>query len=85
MEIKPSKKSLLYIDPPYKGTTKYKDKFDYEKFYEWCRDRHKEGHIIFVSEYEMPDDFKCIWSKEINSSLTKDTGSKKGVEKLFIL
>ena len=85
LEIKPSKKSLLYIDPPYKGTTKYKDKFDYEKFYEWCRDRHKEGHIIFVSEYEMPDDFKCIWSKEINSSLTKDTGSKKGIEKLFIL
>jgi hypothetical protein len=33
----------------------------------------------------MPEDgFECIWSKEVNNSLTKDTGSKKGVEKLFI-
>jgi len=33
----------------------------------------------------MPEkDFKCIWSKQVNSSLTKDTGSKKNIEKLFI-
>jgi hypothetical protein len=38
-----------------------------------------------VSEYQMPNDFICVWSKKVNSSLTKDTGSKKGVEKLFTL
>jgi DNA adenine methylase len=77
--------SIIYCDPPYRGTTKYKDNFDHEQFYEWCRDKHSEGHQIFVSEYNMPDDFSCVWSKEVNNSLTKDTGSKKGIEKLFVL
>ena len=43
------------------------------------------GHQVFVSEYSMPEDFKCVWQKEIVSSLTQDTGSKKAVEKLFTL
>lgn len=77
--------STIYCDPPYAGTTKYKDDFDHERFYEWCRDRHKDGHKVFISEYWMPDDFICVWSKEVNNSLTKDTGSKKGVERLFML
>ena len=78
-------KSIIYCDPPYKDTTQYKDSFDHEPFYEWCRQKHKEGHQVFVSEYQMPDDFTCVWSKEVNSSLTKDTGSKKATEKLFTL
>jgi DNA adenine methylase len=78
-------KSIIYCDPPYKGTTKYKDSFDHEPFYEWCRQKHKEGHQVFVSEYQMPDDFTCIWSKEVNSSLAKKKGSKKAIEKLFTL
>ena len=77
--------SIIYCDPPYKDTTNYKDSFDHEAFYEWCRQKHKEGHQVFVSEYNMPDDFICDWSKEVNNSLTKDTGSKKGIEKLFVL
>lgn len=78
-------KATIYCDPPYAGATKYKDDFDHERFYQWCRDRHIEGHKVFVSEYNMPDDFICVWSKEVNNSLTKDTGSKKGVERLFTL
>jgi DNA adenine methylase len=80
-----TKPCTIYCDPPYVGTTKYKDDFDHDKFYTWCRDRHKEGHKVFISEYWMPDDFVCVWSKEVNNSLTKDTGSKKGIEKLFTL
>jgi DNA adenine methylase len=75
--------SLIYCDPPYKGTTKYKNNFNHSEFWDWCRQKVKEGHIVFVSEYNAPDDFECVWQKEIVSSLTKDTGSKKGVEKLF--
>ena len=78
-------KATIYCDPPYRDTTKYKDSFDHERFYDWCEDRAKEGHAVFISEYWMPEDrFECIWQKEVNNSLTKDTGSKKGVEKLFI-
>ena len=83
LDIPPN--SIIYCDPPYKGTTKYKDSFDHEPFYEWCRQKHKEGHQVFVSEYQMPEDFICVWSKEVNSSLTKETGSKKATEKLFTL
>ena len=80
------KPCTIYCDPPYAGTTKYKDDFDHERFYDWCVDRHNEGHRVFISEYWMPADrFECVWSKEVNNSLTKDTGSKKGVEKLFIV
>ena len=85
LSFEQSGKCTIYCDPPYAGTTKYKDDFDHERFYEWCRDRHKEGHTVFVSEYSMPDDFICVWSKEVNNSLTKNTGSKKGIEKLFTL
>ena len=75
--------SLVYCDPPYLQTTKYTHQFDHVAFWQWCRDMVKEGHTVFVSEYSAPDDFECVWEKEIVSSLTKDTGSKTGVEKLF--
>lgn len=77
--------SIIYCDPPYKGTTGYSNSFNHEKFYDWCRKQKEAGNTVFVSEYEMPSDFICVWSKEVNSSLTKETGSKKAVEKLFKL
>lgn len=76
-------KSIIYCDPPYAGTTKYKDDFDHTEFWEWCREKVKEGHKVFISEYNAPDDFVCVWQKEINSGLDVKK-SKKGVEKLFI-
>ena len=78
-------KSLIYCDPPYANTTKYKNKFNHADFWEWCRDKAKEGHTVFVSEYTAPDDFTCVWSKEIISSLTQNTGAKRGIERLFNL
>lgn len=78
------KGALIYCDPPYANTTKYKDSFDHDRFWDWCRAKAKGGHQVFISEYVAPSDFVCIWEKEVNSSLTKDTGSKKGVEKLFV-
>jgi DNA adenine methylase len=82
LDIPPN--SIIYCDPPYAGTTKYKDDFNHDEFWQWCRDKVKEGHQVFISEYNAPDDFECIWSKEIQSGL--DTNStKKGVEKLFKL
>lgn len=84
-QILPPQNSIIYCDPPYKDTTKYNTDFDYDKFYNWCRAMKTLGHEIYVSEYQMPDDFKCVWQKEIASSLTKNTGGKVGVEKLFTL
>ena len=83
LDIPPN--SIIYCDPPYKDTTKYKDSFDHEAFYEWCIKKHEEGHQVFISEYSMPSDFVCIWSKKVNSGLDKNKNSKKAVEKLFTI
>jgi DNA adenine methylase len=79
------KKSLIYCDPPYANTAKYKavGSFNHDLFWQWCRGKAKEGHTVFISEYSAPDDFECVWQKEIVSSLTKNTGAKRGTEKLF--
>ena len=78
--------SIIYCDPPYKGTAKYwKQKFNYEEFYEWCIKKHNEGHKVFISEYEMPENrFKSIWEKEIILTISLQQPIKK-VEKLFII
>lgn len=52
-------------------------------FWQWCREKVQQGHDIFVSEYQAPEDFICVWEKQVNSSLTKNTGAKKNVERLF--
>lgn len=75
-------KSLLYCDPPYEGTTKYKDGFNHADFWQWCREKTNEGHTVFVSEYNAPEDFYCIWSKQVDTTISKQQG-KKGTEKLF--
>lgn len=78
--------SLIYCDPPYYGTKQYliSKNFDYEKFYDWCREMKRIGNTIFVSEYNMPDDFKCVWQKEVTNAMNP-TITKKPIEKLFTL
>lgn len=86
IEIKPTKKALIYCDIPYRNTTKYKNEFPYDYFYKWCKEMKEQGHNVFISEYEMPSEFIEVWSSNpITSSLTKETGSKKAIEKLFTL
>lgn len=75
--------SIIYCDPPYEGTTKYKDEFDHSAFWKWCDEMTNKGHSVFVSEYKAPENWKCIWSKTVNNTLDLNTGSKQGVEKLF--
>lgn len=77
--------SIIYCDPPYENSTDYKTKFDHAEFWQWCRSMKNIGHTIYISEYNAPEDFICLWSKKVNSSLTKNTGSKKAVEKLYTI
>lgn len=76
---------LIYCDPPYRDTTKYKiDEFDYENFYNWCV-RMSENNIVLISEYDMPQDrFECIWSKEMLTTLNNNRDNANRIEKLFI-
>lgn len=80
--------SIIYCDPPYQATSGYKIDFDSEKFFQWCREKAKEGHRIFISEYVAPKDFSEVWRGTFQSSLRangKVKGKKESVEKLFKL
>jgi len=79
----PKTKSIIYCDPPYAMTTKYKEQFESDKFWDWCNEMAQRGHKVFVSEYQAPEGWRCIWEKVVNSSLTKETGSKQATERLF--
>ena len=83
-ELEVPDNSIIYCDPPYEGTTKYKDDFDHSDFWQWCRDKTSEGHGVFISEYNAPADFICIYKQDLKCSVAKDGGHKKAVEKLFV-
>ena len=77
--------SIIYCDIPYKNTKQYstsKD-FNHQKFWQWCRDMTIKGHTVFISEYNAPNDFKCIWSKEVTNSM-HTTNTSKPTERLFL-
>lgn len=75
--------SIIYCDPPYEGVSKYKYSIDHEKFWAWCREKVAEGHNVFISEYNAPDDFVCVWEREVKTTLSPVI-SKQAIEKLFI-
>jgi len=86
--LKP-KNCLIYCDPPYVNTAKYKTKvsgdgeeFDHDKFWNKVREWSK-NNIVIVSEFTAPKDFKCIWKSTRNISLNSNKDNK--IEKLFIL
>ena len=87
-DIKDISDYVIYCDPPYRNTTKYKtETFPYEEFYDWCREMSK-NNIVLISEYWMPNDFKCIWEKEskvnFDSNRKANDNKNKRIEKLFI-
>ena len=74
--------SIIYCDPPYEGVAGYKDKLNYIAFWQWCREKSKEGHSVFISEYNAPNDFECLWQSELKTNMNAKYETKP-VEKLF--
>ena len=78
---------VIYCDPPYRNTTKYKtEEFPYDEFYQWVKDMSVHNTVL-ISEYNMPDEFECIWSKEskVNFDSNRESNDKNNIriEKLF--
>lgn len=86
IDINPKVKSLIYFDIPYKNTKQYScsKNFDYDVFYKKCQELKNDGHIVFVSEYEMPHNFSLVWEKEIKTSINP-TKTQLVKEKLFTI
>lgn len=72
--------SVVYLDPPYAGTTKYRNSFDSAGFWDWASS-HDLKKRFFVSEYHAPGNWTEIWRQETGTNL----GPKKkpAVERLF--
>jgi DNA adenine methylase len=83
---------VIYCDPPYKGSLGYgwtyykreQQKFDHDHFWDWVRVQSKKN-TVYVSEYSAPEDFTCIYEKQINQWVDKSKGYTPRVEKLWIL
>lgn len=75
--------SIIYCDIPYKDTKQYSTSngFDYVLFWDWCR-KMSEKNLVFISEYQAPDDFICVWEKQVTNSMNT-TKTYKPIEKLF--
>ena len=91
-EWKPSN-SVIYCDPPYNNTEPldYKvlyqgkriDKFDTDEFWHTMREWSKNNKV-FISEYDAPDDFECVWQQEVKLMMKNKQNTKDvRVEKLF--
>ena len=76
--------SLIYCDPPYNGTTQYAvGDFDSEEFWKIMR-KWSENNIVLVSEYNAPNDFKCVWEQQVKLDIRDSHNKKKNrIEKLF--
>ena len=63
LDISKYNNCVFYLDPPYKNTKNYsRQSINYEEFYDFCRELSKNNTVL-ISEYDMPDDFECIWEK----------------------
>ena len=76
--------AVVYCDPPYASTTGYGGGFDHQAFYAWCRAVGKR-YPLFVSEYWMPSDFRCVAEYEVHALAGATTNAQTRVEKIFTL
>ena len=76
--------SIVYCDIPYKNTKQYATSkgFNHVSFWDWCRDMTKQGHQVFISEYQAPDDFICLWQKKVTTTINA-TKTYRPIERLF--
>lgn len=85
-EVRIKEDSVIYCDPPYKGTDGYEHGdnslvFDHEDFYDWCEN---QSELVLVSEYSMPEDrFVEVWRTGHRSTLGS-TSNNAVTERLFV-
>lgn len=78
--------AVVYCDPPYRDTKSYKDSFDHDAFFDWCR--ALSGRCdVFISEYSAPPDFRVVDAfphKSVFSPVKEGQTAKHTVEKVFV-
>ena len=76
--------AILYLDPPYEGTSGYGNTFDSQVFYDWAFKIAKRN-IILISSYTVSDDNFGVAYEFPTAKSTFQGGSGQGeCEKLFM-
>jgi len=74
--------SIVYCDPPYKGTGDYGNEFNTEDFLDWA---HAQTEPVFISEYEIADKrFSRIKSFEKLALFNNVIERKTKLENIYI-
>ena len=83
-EIEVKSCSMIYCDPPYANAKQFENSrdFDYAEFWEIMRNWSKDNFVL-ISELEAPDDFICVWSKDVQRSIKSTDNTMRATEKLF--
>lgn len=76
--------NMIYCDPPYENAKQFKNSthFDFNEFWETMRQWSKNNYVL-ISELAAPDDFICVWSKDVQRSMKSTDSTIRAVEKLF--
>lgn len=79
------RRSIIYCDIPYIGTKQYSTSknFDHESFWQWAKNKTREGNDVLISEYQAPNDFVCVWQKQVTNAINT-TKTYKPIERLFV-
>ena len=83
----PRSNSVVYCDPPYRGTASYKvyDEFDHDRFWKTMQAWSMFGLDVFVSEYSAPEGWEPIWETEALVYVKKTSEKRHArTEKLFV-
>jgi DNA adenine methylase len=73
---------LIYCDPPYAGTTKYRFDFDHSKFWNWVRETSKRNTVV-VSEYSAPEDIPL--ALEISTKTDLRGANQDRIERVYCI
>lgn len=76
----PIEDTVIYLDPPYKGTGKYKYDINHKKLKEYIK---KSPYKIYVSGYDNVYDLNLVTSFNHRSTLSGINNNKKVIENLY--
>jgi len=84
----PPRDSIVYLDPPYEGTTAYAGvpPFDHRRFWDKARDLTAAGSLVFVSEgsgARPPGDWLILHEFHVKGTLAGGTGDYRA-ERLYV-
>lgn len=84
-DFTPGAGTLVYADPPYAGTTGYSTgTWDAEEFWSIMTAWSRAGAVVLVSEYQAPEEWATVWTRERRTSMSATDNLKLATEKLFI-